>query len=60
MRSCSFASSSLGVALVIGLCCSMAMAQPVTTSDLESAGSDNSSLLVPKILTASFPEILAG
>jgi alcohol dehydrogenase (cytochrome c) len=45
MRSARFTPWSLGVSLVIVSCGRMAMAQPVTTSDLENAGSDNSSWL---------------
>lgn len=45
MRASGFASWSSGVVLAIVSCGSLAMAQPVTTSDLENAASDSSSWL---------------
>ena len=45
MRSARSVCSSIGLALLIGLGCSVATAQPVTTSDLENAAADNSSWL---------------
>ena len=46
MRSSPLAPRSLGMALVIiGLCAPLAIAQPVTTSDLENAAGDNASWL---------------